>query len=180
MPPRGDRLDAIEHAELHGHLKLTVRNECGRVVDEREGDNVICTTGFTAIAAALVWSGLQDQATNLGITTSTYLTPLYGALGSGAGTPVKSDTQLFSELGRTTVSGGGSTPATSTIAGLSSWLFFFSNPPTNWTVTEAGIFAGATSTANSGSMVDHWSFSPSVSVLTTNTTILQVSLEFGP
>lgn len=176
-PKRGR---AHEGIELHGHLKLTVLDPDGGVVDERAGENVVCTTGFTDIAAALVWAGIQDQAANLGITSPTYLTPLYGAVGSGAATPVKSDTQLVSELGRQTVGGGASTPASSSVAALATWMFFFPNPTTNWTVTEAGIFAYATSAANSGSMLDHWAFSPTLSVLTTNTLILQVSFAFGP
>lgn len=165
---------------LHGKLALTVLGPNGEVHDHREGDNVICTTGFTAITAALVWSGIQDQATALGATTPTYLTPLYGAVGSGAGVPAKGDTQLFSELGRQVVGGGGATPATSTIAAQATWLFFFPNPVSTWTVTEAGVFAGATATANSGSMVDHWAFSPSVSVPPADTLVLQVSLTLGP
>ena len=163
-----------------GLLSVTVLGPDGEVVDRREGTNVVCTTGYSAFAAALVWSGLQDQAANLGLTTSTFLTPLYGAVGSGAATPVKSDTQLVSELGRVTVSGGGATPASASVGALTSWLFYFPNPASNWTVTEAGLFANATSTANSGSMLNHWAFSPSVSVPTTNTLILEVSFQFGP
>lgn len=152
----------------------------GEVTDYREGENVVCTTGYTAIAAALVWSGIQDQAANLGVTSPTYLTPLYGAVGSGVATPVKGDTQLASELGRQTVGAGGSTPASASVSSLATWMFFFSNPAVTWTVAEAGVFANATSAANSGVMLDHWAFSPSVSVPTTNTLILQVGFAFGP
>jgi hypothetical protein len=178
--PGAERASIVESVTIRGRLTLTVLGPDGEVTDYREGDNVVCTTGYTALTAALVWSGIQDQATNLGVTTATYLTPLYGAVGSGAGTPVKADTQLFTELGRQVIGAGASTPASSTVAALATWMFFFPNPPTNWTVTEAGMFANATSAANSGFMVDHWAFSPSVSVPTTNTLILQVSLQFGP
>jgi len=165
---------------VKGRLSLTVVGPDGEVRDRREGDNVVCTTGYTVIAAALAYSGVQDQASNLGITTATDLTPLWGAVGSGGGVPASSDTQLFSELGREIVSGGGSTPASATVAAQTTWLFYFPNPATTWTVTEAGVFANATSVANSGSMVDHWAFSPSITVPTTNTLILEVSLAFGP
>ncbi len=165
---------------LRGRLRLTVLNADGSVAGRRDGDNVICTTGWTSLAAALVWAGIQDQAANLGVTNPTYLTPLYGAVGSGAGTPVKSDTQLVSELGRQPVSGGGATPASSTVAAQSSWLFYFPSPASTWTVTEAGIFSGASAAANSGSMIDHWAFSPTLSVSTSQTLILEVSLLFGP
>lgn len=160
---------------IHGRLSVTVLRPDGTVRDRREGDNVTCTAGLTAIAAALVWSGLQDQAANLGVTQATYLTPLWGAVGSGAGTVSAGDTALFAELGRQTVGAGASAPATASINAQCTWLFYFPSPATTWTVTEAGVFAGATSTAGSGTMLDHWAFSPSVSVPTSDTLILQAS-----
>lgn len=160
---------------IHGRLSVTVLDEDDNAVDYREGDNVTCIGGLTAIAAALVWSGIEDQAANLGVTTATYLTPLYGAVGSGAGTPANTDTQLFSELGRTTVSAGASSPATTTVNALTTWQFYFPQPTSTWTVTEAGVFANATSATNAGTMLDHWAFSPSITVPTTNTLLLQVS-----
>lgn len=173
-------LTAAEGIRLRGRLSLAVIRPDGTVRDRREGCNVICTTGYTAIAAALVWAGIQDQANALGVTSGTWLTPLYGALGSGAGTPAESDTALFSELGRQTVGAGASSPATSGIAGEATWLFYFPQQPATWTVTEAGAFAGGTSAAGSGTMLDHWTFSPSITVPTTDTILLQVSLLCGP
>lgn len=172
--------NACEPVGVHGRLTLILLDGDGNEVDRREGDNVICVTGYTAMAAALMWSGIQDQANNLGITSPTYLTPLYGAIGSGVGTPSHTDTQLFSELERTTVGAGASTPATSTVSALCTWMFFFPNPLSTMIVTEAGVFTNATGTANSGSMLDHWAFSPSVTVPTANSFILQVSLLMGP
>jgi hypothetical protein len=174
------RVRGADSIPFKGRLALKVLAPDGTVVDERAGENVVCTTGYTAIAAALAWSGIQDQASNLGILAPTYLTPLYGAVGSGTGAVAKADTQLQTELGRVVVSGTGATPASSTIAAMTTWLFYFPNPASTWTVAEAGVFANATSTANSGSMLDHWSFSPTVSVPTTNTLILEVSFTFGP
>lgn len=160
---------------VHGRLSLTVLDENNEIVDYREGDNTMCTNGLTVLAQALVWSGIQDQASSLGVTTPTYLTPLYGAVGSGAGTPAKSDTTLFTELGRQTVGAGASSPATSTINAQATWLFYFPAPATPWTITEAGVFAQATTTTGSGVLVDHWAFSPSVSVTSPNTLILQAA-----
>lgn len=164
---------------IKGRLSLTVLDEDENVVDFREGDNVMCTTGLTIIASALVWSGIQDQAANLGVTTPTYLTPLWGAVGSGSGTVAASDTLLFNELGRQTVGAGASTPATPTINSQTTWLFYFPSPATTWTVTEAGVFANGTSSAasvvNAGFMLDHWAVSPSVTVSTSNTLILQAN-----
>lgn len=173
-------LAAGDGIRVKGRLSLTVLRPDGSIRDCREGDNVVCTNGFTVLAAALVWSGIQDQAANLGVTTPAYLTPLYGAVGNGVGTPVKSDTSLFAELGRQTVGAGAANPATPSIAAGATWVFYFPQPASTWTVTEAGLFAGATSAANSGTMVDHWAFSPNVTVPTTDTLLLQVSLQFGP
>jgi len=150
------------------------------VAGHRAGENVMCTVGYGALAAALVWAGLEDQAANLGVTSPTYLTPLYGAVGSGTGTPVKSDTSLFAELGRQTVGAGGTNPASSSIPAYCTWLFYFTSPATTWTVAEAGLFAGATSTTNSGTMIDHWSFSPTLTVPTTDSLLLEISLLLGP
>jgi hypothetical protein len=172
--------EAVEGLRLNGRLKLTVVDADGNTVDEREGYNVVCTTGYTVLAQAMVWSGLQDQATNLGITTATYLTPLYGAIGSGTAPVSKADTVLQDEVARTTVGAGASTPATSSVPGLSTWMFFFSNPGTTLAVGEAGVFANATSASGSGTMIDHWSFSPEISVPPTNALVFQMSLEWGP
>jgi hypothetical protein len=152
----------------------------GLVRDERIGNNIVTTNGYTDLAAALVWSGVQDIASQLGLTSSTYLTPLYGAVGNGAGTPAKSDVQLFAELGRETVGAGASSPATLAIAATATWLFYFPAPPLTWVVSEAGLFAGASSALNSGTMLNHWAFSPTVSVPTTDTLLLQISLLLGP
>lgn len=164
---------------IHGRLSLTVLDEDEQIVDYREGDNVMCTAGLTVLASALVWSGIQDQAAALGVTTPSYLTPLWGAVGSGVGTVAPSDVLLFNELGRQTVGAGASSPATPSINALCTWLFYFPQPTSTWTVTEAGVFANgssnATNTSTAGVMLDHWAFSPSVTVSPANTLILQAS-----
>ena len=165
---------------LRGRLSATVIRPDGTIRDHREGWNVVCTAGYTAIAAALVWSGIQDQAANLGVTSPTWLSPLYGALGSGSGTPASSDTALFSELGRQTVGAGAPSPATPSVAAEATWLFYFPQPPTTWAITEAGAFANATSTAGSGTLLDHWAFSPTITCPVTDTVLLQISLLAGP
>ena len=173
-------LIAPEGIPLRGRLSATVIRPDGTIRDHREGWNVVCTAGYTALAAALVWSGIQDQAANLGVTSPTFLTPLWGALGSGSGTPANSDTALFSELGRQTVGAGASSPATPSVAAESTWLFYFPQPPATWSITEAGAFANGTSAAGSGTLLDHWAFSPTITCPTTDTVLLQVSLLAGP
>lgn len=172
--------EAREGILLRGFLDLWVVGADGAVRDHRAGQNVVCTTGFTQMAQALVWSGIQDQATSLGVTSPTYMTPLYGAVGSGATAATKADTQLTTELGRVTVGAGGSTPASASVAALATWLFYFPNPITTWSVNEAGVFAQASSTANSGSLLNHWVFPATISVPPADTLVLQVSLSFGP
>jgi hypothetical protein len=174
------RLTTAGGIPLHGRLSLTVVRPDGTVRERREGDNVVCTTGYSALAGALVWAGIQDQAANLGVTAATTLTPLWGAVGNGAGTPAESDTALFGEIARQTIGAGAAAPATSGVAAEATWQFYFPQPTTAWTVTEAGAFAGGTSAAGTGAMLDHWAFSPSVSVAVTDSVILQVSLLLGP
>jgi len=165
---------SAEGLRLKGRLSLTVFGPDGGITDHRDGDNVTCINGLTAFAAALVWSGVQDQAAAIGVTSPTYLTPLYGAVGSGSGTVSTNDTQLFSELGRTVVSAGASSPAAPSVNAEATWQFYFAQPTVNWTVTECGVFANATDATNAGTLLDHWAFSPTVSVPTTNTLLLQV------
>jgi hypothetical protein len=191
---------ASSHLSIHGRLSVTsVDGEWFRahrddtalmlappnavVDDRREGDNIMCTAGLTVLASALVWSGIQDQAANLGVTAPTYLTPLWGAVGSGSGTVSAADTALFSELSRQTVGAGASVPATASLSSQLTWLFYFPQPSASWTVTEAGVFCNGSSndtdTATAGVLLDHWAFSPTLTVPTTNTLILQASFAIG-
>lgn len=163
---------------IEGHLALTVVRPDGTIRERREGDNVMCTNGLSVFAAALMSAGIQDQQGNTGI-APTWPTPLWGAVGDGTGTPSASDTELFAELSRQIVSAGGSTPASGSIAALATWLFYFPPPPVDWTVTEAGVFANASSTANSGTLIDHWVFAPTLSVPATDTLILETSFSVG-
>jgi hypothetical protein len=177
---RPARLESAEQLLVRGRLRLDLVGPDGLVRERREGSNVMCTGGFTQLAAALVWSGLTDQAANVGAAGPVYLAPLYGAIGTGAGVPAKADTGLFTEYARQAVGAGASTPATSSIAAQATWLFYFASPASTVTITEAGLFVGATSQAGSGTLVDHWAFSPTLTVPTTDSVILQVSLGIGP
>lgn len=160
---------------IKGRLSITTFNPDGSVDDHREGDNVTCTNGLTIIAAALVWAGIQDVAGDLGVTTPTYLTPLYGAIGTGTGTVAASDTTLFTEYARIQVGAGAAVPATPTLNAQTTWQFYFPQPTVTQTITEAGVFGLATSVSGSGTMMDHWAFSPTVTFSTSNTLLLQVS-----
>lgn len=148
----------------------------GAVRQRESGDNVTCTNGLTAIAAAMVWAGIEDQAANLGISAATYLTPLYGAVGDGSGTPAASDTALFAEVSRTTIGAAASSPATPTVSALCTYLFYYPPPAVSWNITEAGVFSSASSAAGSGTLVDHYAFSVPVTVTSPDSLILQIAL----
>jgi hypothetical protein len=188
-------LDAPASGHLSLHARITVsavdsrwlaanrgnvpalRNPPDEVVHGRDsGDNVTCTAGLSAFASALVWSGVQDQAPALGYTTPVFLTPLFGAVGNGTGTASASDTALINEIARTTVGAGAASPATSSIAALADFLFFFPPPVSSWTVTEAGAFGLATSTSGSGTLLDHYMLASPVTVVSPDSALLQVAL----
>lgn len=168
---------------INGHLSLTVYDPDGNVVDYREGDNTMCTAGLTAIVNSLVWSGVQDQAANLGIPNATFLTPLWGAVGSGTTAPTAADVLLTTELARVIVGAGSSTPATPTISAQAIWTFYFPTPATSYVIGEAGVFANGSSSnasvSTAGTLLDHWVFSPTVTVLNPNTMILQASFNLA-
>ena len=168
---------------VKGRLSLSVVDPDGNEIDRRDGDNVMCTAGLTAIANSMVWSGVQDQAANLGLTTPTYLTPLWGAVGSSTTPATAAETLLGAELARVTVGAGSSTPATPTIAAQTIWTFYFPTPATSYTVGEAGVFANgssvATNPSTAGTLLDHWVFSPTVTVTNPNTLILQATFNIA-
>ena len=165
---------------IDGRLSIKSIRPDGTVRDSREGDNIMTVTGKSAMAAALVWSGIQDQAANLGVTTPTYLTPLAGAVGTGTGTVSNTDNGLFTEVARQIVGAGAFSPATTAISAQVTWLFYFPSPASVLTLTEAGVFANAPSNVNGGgTMMDHWVFTPSITVPTTDTMILQATFSIS-
>lgn len=153
----------------HGTLRLiTCRDD--EVTGIVEARNVICAAGLSVLSAAIAWAGVQDQATNLGLPTAgNYLTPLYGALGNGNGTPASTDTQLFAETFRAITSGA---------SGLSSavlFQFFFAAQQSAVTVTEAGVFCIGTAVANTGFLLDHALLSTTIPAQETATLQLQLT-----
>ena len=161
---------------LHARITVAAVRPDGSIREACAGDNVTCVNGLTMFAAALVWSGIEDQAAALGVTSPTYLAPLFGAVGSGTGTAANTDVALFSELGRQTVGAGASSPATPSVNALTTWLFYFPSPSTSWTITEAGVFGQATSAPGSGTLLDHYVLGTPVTVTSPDTAILQVAL----
>lgn len=127
---------------LEGSYVLTTRDLRGHVVSRQRVKNKLCNAGMGVLLGQL-------DSTH----SPSPVTLLYGAVGNGAATPAVTDTQLVSEVGRTTVA---SSAVSSTQVIID---FFFStvqgNPPSPYTITEVGLFLQATSTANSGSLLSH-------------------------
>src|ERR1700747_2130540 len=113
------------------------------------------------------------------------LTPIYGAIGTGNTTPTDSDTQLTAEVtpsengravvyaGATGAAAGGGIDATVT------WSFFYPIPSSNIVIAECGIFVNATSTTNSGTLLDHALISPTVTQTTSQTCTLALTISLG-
>ena len=105
----------------------------------REGgryENVVCLPGKALIAAWLNGESVVP-------------TPLYGAVGTGSGTPGAGDSALFAELQRVLLA---SSTRGSNVVTLD---FFYSTSQANGTLTECGLFLAASATANSGSLLSH-------------------------
>lgn len=147
-------------------------------------DNVMCVNGLGLLVQALNWSGVEDQNANMGSPFSTtYLAPLYGAVGTGNTAVVDTDTQLTAESTnspRTTVTAGATQNASHLNPSAVSWSFIFGLPVSGSTVVaEAGLFGQATSVANSGQIIDHALISPTVTQGPTQLMTLIVTLSFG-
>lgn len=146
-------MDVDDLVRLKGIVTVRLFDEDNILVDEVVAPNIVTVNGLSVLAQALMWSGVQDQSANLGMNTPLTLTPLYGAVGSGTTAATNTDVSLNSELGRTTVSGGGSLTADSTQGAQAVWSFYFGVGASTWSINEAGVFANAS--ASSGTLVNH-------------------------
>lgn len=143
--------------------------EDGELVDRRECHNLITSGGLSAFASALNWSGIEDVAASLGLNSPYFLAPIYGAVGTGTNGVSSSDTALTSELARSSIS-----QATG-VSGQVTWVFFFGSSQAVGTIAEAGAFGGASSTAGSGTLLDHVLISPTLAKTSSQTMTMQVS-----
>lgn len=115
----------------------------GKLKQSYKIHNVVCDRGKNVIAARL-----NGETTYTGIIN-------YMAVGTGAASPASTDTQLVTELARTTVS------SNSRVNNVSTITFFFNSASANGTLTEAGAYIDGTASANSGQFFDHVSL-PSI------------------
>jgi hypothetical protein len=154
-------------AGLIGIITLEVRDEAGELVDRRECHNLITSAGLTAFASALNWSGITDQAPNMGVDSPYLLSPLYGAVGTGTTAPATTDTTLGAELDRNVVSGSAAAN------GQLTWSFFFGSSQAVGTIAEAGVFGGASVDTDAGILLDHVLIAPPVTKTNTQTMTMQ-------
>ena len=125
--------------------------------------------------------GVVDQNSNMGSPFAYQdLTPLYGAIGTSNTAPTDADTQLGAEASRAVVYAGATSAAISggTDATVT-WSFFYGIPNAQVIIAECGVFVNATSTANSGTLLDHALISPTVTQSTSQTCTLSVTFSIG-
>ena len=157
------------------HLTLSTYRE-GQLVRSITVPNTPCLAGLNDLAAAVGWAGAQDQAALIGA-QSAFLTPLYGAVGIGSDVvPTINDTQLVSELARSTVSAVASSPLSNGAATI--FQFQFPIQPLTYTITEVGLFTLASVNVNSGDLLDHAVIDPTFTWTTGETMTLAASLGF--
>jgi len=128
-----------------------------QVVEGGSYENVVCQNGKVVLAR---W--LNGENPSLG--------PVYGAVGTGVGTPAATDIALFSELARVLLA---SNTRSSNVVTMD---FFFNSSQANGTLTEAGLFLQAGSAANSGQLLSHVLISESKTSTMTMTMEFQLTL----
>jgi hypothetical protein len=152
----------ITRLSVEGNVKVSVYDTSGHLVDQTANRNVITTAGINEIVQAVMWAGIEDQASNLGYTTPFFLTPLYGAVGTGLGSStfilgetitsgdtydaiVSTTSQSFATGGATlTLGAGTSTYQTITVPSA----YSTSSPP--FSIPVDSFQANATYAADSG------------------------------
>lgn len=194
-----DCMNISEHAGLHGRIavatyemrpeweglsysKLLSKIEGSEPVERVEVQNVLCVNGLGILVSAINWSAIEDQNANMGSPFSTtYLAPIYGAVGTGNTAVVDTDTKLTTESTNTVRAiaiAGATSAASHSNPATVAWSFIFGLPVSGSTVVaEAGVFVQATATADSGSILDHALISPTVTQ--TSTQILTVVATFS-
>jgi hypothetical protein len=155
---------------MHGLMRLQV-HEDGRLIDERVTPNLMCSAGYNQLVASVVWSAAQDVNAQMGGTAPTQvLYPVYGAVGSASPTPLSSDTQLGTELGRATLSEANYS------ALVAQFVFFYPTTASPWVMTECGVFVSgsstATSTLNTGLLLNHAVFAGATKTAAQTATLL--------
>lgn len=142
-----------------GKFKAELRDALtGELLQVAYTNNLVCDRGRNVLAGRL-----NNETTYTGIIN-------YLAVGTGTNAPLSTDTQLQTELARTTVSSSSRTNSQVTLN------FFYNSSTANGTITEVGAFIDGSASANSGQIWNHALFSPSITKTSAQTlTITLVS-----
>lgn len=171
----GGCVELVRDLKVVGRLTLETYDRDGNLTGRVVAENTPCLAGLNDLAAAVGWAGSQDQASLIGA-QSAFLTPLYGAVGTGTGTPAITDTELYDELTRSTVSAVASSPLSNGAATI--FQFQFPVNALSYTITEVGLFTLASVAVNSGDLLDHAIISPSFTWTLGETMTLSAQLGF--
>lgn len=142
--------------EIKGHLKCTLLDLEGNVLEVKEYDNLV-TTAFKNSLAAL----LNAEAPNNGIIN-------YGAVGTSTATPAITDTQLGAEVGRVVVY------SRSRAANVTTLQFYFGPTEANGALKEFGAFIAGTASADTGLLFDRAAID--VTKTSLNSLIIQLTI----
>lgn len=128
---------------LRGHLRLELRDAVtDELLEARNNDNLIVTTGLNALAVALNWAFVQNYNAGWGSpfsSTSGNLGDVYGAVGTSNIAVAASQTALGNEVGRALLTTGTNT------SNVLTYQFFFGTTAANGTIAEVGVFTSASS-----------------------------------
>lgn len=162
-----------ERLNITGKFTLTIRELDGTLVSRRQFANTMCNYGMGALANFLVSNLFIGSNSSALVLPSA--PPIYMAVGNGTTTPAATDTTLAAELAREPITTAASpTPSSSQIPSFS-WYTIFPTSGSTWSISEAGVFLNATSTANSGALLDHSLISPAENKSATQIAELQVT-----
>ena len=118
---------------LRGLWRVTYRDVAsGRGWDGGRYANVVCLNGKSFLAS---WLNIENPVHSR--------TNVYGAVGTSATPPGSGDTVLGSELARVLLA------TSSRLSNVVTLDFFFNSGQGNGTLTEAGLFLGASSSSGS-------------------------------
>jgi hypothetical protein len=118
-----------------GRVIFWVHNPDGTLALEQVRDNVVCTVGKTALAAAMTSNSSSKVS--------------YAALGTNAAAPAAGDVKLGTEAYRNAIA------SMTNVANVATMTGFFSATETSGHYFEAGLFIGGTGAADSGTILSH-------------------------
>lgn len=139
--------------KIKGHVKITLRDQDGRIADIKEYDNLVVTAGRTLIANSL-WNPSVDTRVS------------HVELGTGTTAPANGDTALQTPAYRNALASGNNSSNVVTFTG------YFTATETTGTYREAGLFINGSGTLGTGTLLSH------VAINITKTSIQTMTIEW--